>query len=529
MHRPVAVSPLGDILAASATRAPDTVSVAFPQRSATAADLLDRSRDAARGLYALGVRHGDRVGILMPNCIEFVEVLFGAALLGAVALLVNARYRRSELAYVIHDAGLRTIVTTDLIAERVDFVDLLRDSLADTEATGIVLGRSSPDGFIDREAFGRLARSVAGDTIDAAAAAVPIRSVAIMMYTSGTTALPKGCLLSHEAVVRTAAAIVDRYRLGADDVWWCPLPLFHMGGLLPLCAALLADSRFASMTTFEPAVALRQMKEERATIQFAVFPTLNRELIDHPDFAAADRTAIRLVNAQPGPPDLERAIREAYEHATIVNAYGCTELGGIISLTDPDDPSWPTTSGTPWPGMQARIVDPGTGTDMPPGMRGEIVARGWGMFEGYHGDAALTERAIDADGWFHTGDIGTIDTRGRLTYHGRYKEMLKVGGENVAANEVECFLATHPAVRLAQVVGIPDLQLVEVPAAFIELVPGAQMTERELIDYCRGEIASYKVPRHVRFVESWPMSATKIQKFKLGQDLVRELGLKDRM
>jgi fatty-acyl-CoA synthase len=525
MHRPVSVSPLGDVLVAAVARAPDTVSLAFPDRRVTTAELLERSREAARGLYALGTRRGDRVGILMPNCVEFVEVLFGAALLGAVALLINARYRRSELAHVVSDAGLRTIVTTDLAADRFDFVTLLEGALTGTDATGVVLGQSSPDGFIDGQAFGELASHVSEDIIDATAAAVSVRSVAIMMYTSGTTALPKGCLLSHEAVVRTSAAIVDRYGVGADDVWWCPLPLFHMSGVLPLCATFLADSRFACMTTFEPGVAVRQMEQERATVQFGIFPTVNQQLLDHPDFAAADRSSIRLINAQPGPPDLQRALREVYGHSIMVNAYGCTELGGILSLTAPDDPTWPATSGTPWPGMQARIVDPDSGTEVPPGVRGEIVARGWGMFEGYHGDPTLTERAVDAEGWFHTGDIGSIDGRGRLTYHGRYKDMLKVGGENVAANELESFLATHPAVRLAQVVAIPDPRLVEVPAAFIELVPGARLTEQELIDYCRGRIASYKIPRHVRFVEQWPMSATKIQKFKLGEDLVRQLGL----
>ena len=168
------MSPLGDVLVAAVARAPDTVSLAFPDRRVTTAELLERSREAARGLYALGTRRGDRVGILMPNCVEFVEVLFGAALLGAVALLINARYRRNELAHVVSDAGLRTIVTTDLTADRVDFVTLLEGALAGTDATGIVLGQSSPDGFIDGQAFGELASDVSEDIIDATAAAVSV-------------------------------------------------------------------------------------------------------------------------------------------------------------------------------------------------------------------------------------------------------------------------------------------------------------------------------------------------------------------
>ena len=172
-----------------------------------------------------------------------------------------------------------------------------------------------------------------------------------------------------------------------------------------------------------------------------------------------------------------------------------------------------------------RIVDPDTWADLPTGERGEIVVRGFGQFEGYHNDPQRNAEAIEPDGWFHTGDIGSVDDEGRITYHGRTKDMLKVGGENVAALEVESYLCTHPAVRLAQVVGIPDERLTEVPAAFVEVEPGHEVTEDELIAFCRGEMASFKIPRHVRFVEAWPMGATKIQKFKLRDELLAELDL----
>jgi acyl-CoA synthetase (AMP-forming)/AMP-acid ligase II len=432
------------------------------------------------------------------------------------------------------------ILTNDLIADRVDFAALLAAALpglADAgnpaalslEATPalracVLFGETRAPGFVDPGAFARDAAGVAEQAIDDAAAAVAIRDDGILMYTSGTSAHPKGCRLSHEAVVRTAAAMVERYRLTTEDVWWCPLPLCHMSGVLPLAATLIADSRLACMTDFEPAAALRQIEEERATFHFGIFPTINQALVDHPDRPQTDLRSVRLINVQ-GTTALREALRDAHPNATLLHAYGSTELGGIVSLTDPamPDDDLARTSGTPWPGMEIRILDAETGEDVPVGTRGEIVARGWGMFEGYLAGPGQTTPAVDEDGWFHTGDWGSLDELGRISYHGRLKDMLKIGGENVAAVELESFLASHPSVGIVQVVGVPDDHLVEVAAAFVELSPGSELSEEELVAFCRGSIASYKIPRYVRFVDEWPMSATKIQKAKLREQLLTEL------
>ena len=346
------------------------------------------------------MRRGDRVGILLPNCPAFVESLFGASLLGAVPVLINARYRTEELAYVTGNAEIRVILTTDLIADRVDFAALLSAALPGLSEAGdpaalqlretpslracVLLGETTAPGFLDAAGLARLGAGVPEHVIEDAAAAVAIRDDAIVMYTSGTTAHPKGCRLSHEAVVRTAAAMVQRYGLTSEDVWWCPLPLCHMSGVLPLAATLLADSRFACMVDFEPGAALRQIEQERATFHFGIFPTVNQALVDHPDRATTDLSSVRLMNIQ-GTTRLREALRDAHPNATLLHAYGCTELGGIVSLTDPAMPGdeLAQTSGTPWPGMQIRIVDPESGDDVATGTRGEILARGWGMFEGY--------------------------------------------------------------------------------------------------------------------------------------------------
>ena len=228
-----------------------------------------------------------------------------------------------------------------------------------------------------------------------------------------------------------------------------------------------------------------------------------------------------------GPPEELVAMQEQMPHTTQITSFGMSECGGSVAICNPDDPLELRSecSGKALPDIEIEIRDAETGAVLPPGERGEICTRGRGVFDGYYNDPEKTAAAFYDGGWFRTGDLGAMDAEGRLTFRGRLKDMLKVGGENVAAIEVEGYLATHPAVNLAQVVGLPDEKYDEVPVAFIELQPGSSATEDELIDYCRGEIASFKVPRHVRFVDEWPMGATKILKYELRDRLLTEFGL----
>jgi acyl-CoA synthetase (AMP-forming)/AMP-acid ligase II len=252
-------------------------------------------------------------------------------------------------------------------------------------------------------------------------------------------------------------------------------------------------------------------------------------LIYHPDFAKRDLTSIRVMNSNFAvqPPGVAEPIMKAMPDAVQVGTYGMTETSGTVSTGSPDEPEGQriTRLGRPLPGLEVRVIDPDTGAAVPPGTRGELVVRGYCLLEGYYRDPEKTAQALDRDGWFHTGDIGSMDEAGTLMFHGRFKDMLKVGGENVAAAEIEAQLQRHPAVKLAQVVGIPDAKYAEVSAAFVELLPGKQATDAELIDFCRREIAGFKVPRHLRFVTEWPMSSSKIQKFRLRAALVEELKL----
>ena len=535
---------LPDLLVRAAQRDPDGDALVFPGRRISFAELLDRATAVARSLAALGVTKGDHVGMVLPNMAEYVDVMLGTMLLGAWAVPINSRYKARELAYVIENADLRVLFTTDAIDEFVDYAALLAEAFGDLAEqtdplalrlagapkleTIVMLGRRTPGGTLGVEAFGAAAMQVDPAEIDRRRERIALRDVGLMMYTSGTTAMPKGCPLSYEALVRPAMeAGRTRFELTPSDRMWDPLPMFHMSFVLPFIACLDAGAALLSMERFEPGPALAYMADEAATVNFAAFPTITEAFLNHADFDAA-KLRFRLINTV-APPATLQSMQERLPFARLISAYGLTEAGGVVAFGEPTDSleQRTTTSGRPFRGIEVQVRDLDTGHVVGTGERGEILLRGYCLFEGYYKDPAKDAATRTDDGWFRTGDIGCLDPDGRISYLGRDKDMLKVGGENVAAAEIEGFLSTHPAVMLAQVVAAPDAKYDEVPAAFVQLKPGARATADELVEYCRGQIASFKVPRHVRFVTEWPMSATKIQKYRLRQRIEDELGAPD--
>ena len=535
--------PLGDLPVRAAALWPDADAIVFPDERVSFAKLADRVVARARSLRGLGVEAGDKVGILMANSIPYVECALAIASLGGVAVLLNSRYRGSELRYVVADADLRALITSNIVAEHVDHRARLQEAFPELEKSQpgildleaapllehvVVIGQDEDQGaFIGESRFANAADSVSAEEVDRLRQQVAIRDVCMMMYTSGTTAQPKGCPMTHEMLVRNSvSAALHRFELTPESRMWDPLPMFHMSAILPLIGTLYCGSAYLGMTYFEPGAALKMMEGEGATHAFPSFPTVTQALVNHPDYPTTDLSSLRLLN-NVAPPQTLRKLQEHWEPATQITAYGCTEIGGVACFNEPGDSLElrVTTSGRPFPGIQMRIVDPETGEEVPRGERGEICAKGYSVFEGYYKDEKKTEEAFDSDGWFHTGDIGSMDEDGRISYLGRTKDMLKVGGENVAAAEIEALLMEHPAVAIAQVVGIPDERLVEVPAAFVELAPDATAEPDELLKWTDGKIASFKRPQHMRIVSEWPMSATKIQKFRLRRTLAEELDL----
>lgn len=531
------VTTVGDLLDSRAEIS-DRDALVMPGVRFTYPELSAETDRFAAGLRGLGVEPGDKVGILMPNRAEYVAALFGIAKLGAVAVPINGRFKVHECGHVIEHGDVRILLVasdpdgTDYSAllhtvfPAIATSDPRRLDLPEAPRLRAVVDFSgSTPGFLSQKDFDAAARSVPVSEVKALQRRVRVRDVALLMYTSGTTARPKGCMLSHEAVVRQAGNVArTRFLLTEQDGFWDPLPLFHCGGIVPMLGCFSVGAKYCHAGHFEPAAALKTIQDERCTVLYPAFETIWLAVLDHPDFGSTDLSAVRLIQNIATPERLSQfEARMPWAHQ--VSSYGSTECSTNLTLPMPDDPYEirMKTLGRPVEGMEIKIVDPETGAGLPAGTMGELCFRGYAAFDGYYKDTEQTAATIDAGRWFHTGDRGMLDQDGNFVYGGRIKDMLKVGGENVAALEVEDFLAQHPAAGIVQVVAAPDARYGEVPAAFIQLAPGGQLTEQEVIDFCVGSIASYKVPRYVRFVTDWPMSGTKIQKFVLRERIAREL------
>jgi fatty-acyl-CoA synthase len=527
---------MGRLVDRQAEATPDREALVFPDARLTYAQLADRSNAFARSLAGLGVEAGDKVGILLANRLEFVLALFGAAKLGAVVVPVNARFKVTELSHVIAHSDARVLITA-AAPDGTDYPALLAQvfpELPEQDAEALALAgapalRQIVDLDADRPGFlTRAAFEQAADDIDLEACQhqVRVRDVAMLMYTSGTSARPKGCLLTHEALVRHGGNVArTRFQLTGDDTFWDPLPLFHIGGIVPMLGAFSVGAKFCHAGHFEPGTALRMLHQERATVIYPAFETIWLQVLDHDDFDRYDLSAIRVIQSICVPERLMQ-LQARMPWAAQVSSYGATECASNLTLSLPDDAyeARMNTLGHPLPGMQVKVTGVETGERVPAGVVGELCFKGYALFEGYYKDPELTAACFDEEGYFHSQDLAKLDGDGRLIYTGRLKDMLKVGGENVSAIEVEGYLVGHPAVSIAQVVAAPDAKYGEVVAAFLQLRRGASANEEEIIEFCRGQIASYKVPRHVRFVGEWPMSGTKIQKFVLRDTIAAELG-----
>jgi fatty-acyl-CoA synthase len=517
---------IGDLLLGASLDS-DGDAVVFPDERASYPELEARAEEVARGLRALGVGPGDKVAILMPNCVDYAVSLYGIARLGAVSVPLNGRFKALELGYVVGHSDAKVLLTADRGPAQAETFALLEQVRPEAPALQAVvdLGHGSREDVLARAAFVEAAATVPQREVELLGRRVRVRDAGVLMYTSGTTAQPKGCLITHEAVVRQAQLAARRaLQLRPGEAFWDPLPMFHTGGVMPLLAAAAARGVFCHPGHFEPGTALEMIERERCVCLYVMFDTIWVPMQEHPRFADTDLSAVRTIYLV-GPPERMRGFQERIPWVKVATAFGMTEVCAHLTLAGPDadEETRLTTAGPVQPELEAKVVDPETGAEQPTGEVGEVLLRGPCLFDGYYKQPEASAEAVDAEGWFHSGDLGLLDERGRFTFKGRLKDMLKVGGENVSPLEVEGYLAQHEAVAIVQVVAAPDARYAEVPAAFVELRPGASATEEELIDYCLGNIATFKVPRYVRFVDEWPMSGTKIQKFALRERIAQEL------
>lgn len=533
------VAPIADLLIRGAARHPDRKVIAFPDAALTYSELLARSAEVARGLAGLGIKPRSHVGLLCNNGPEMVAGFFGILFANCVAVPLNARHKAHELQYIIANADLCAILTAAADTSYLDFRDVLATALpsltstADAQALRLVeapllrhlilLSGDVRSGFLGADDLAKAAESTSEAEIDQRRSSTRICDTAVIIYTSGTTANPKGCMLTHEAITRGPVfRAVHRLRSADHEVTWGGGPLFHIGSLAPFIGSVGCGGTYITDVFFDPGRALKLMEREGVTAAWPWFPAILQPLFDHPEFDPAKLDRLRSVLLI-GPESLVERAMTLLPETEFMQACGMTETAGIFALMEKGETRFNRANcqGKAVPGVEVRIVDPETGEDLPPDAVGEILVRGYCVMSGYYRDPVKTAEALDADGWLHTGDLYKRCGDGRLTFNGRAKDMLKVGGENVAAIEVEAYLSSHPAVKIAEVVGKPDPRLDEVPVAFVELRPGMSVEAEELIDFCKGKIASYKVPRAVYFMatEDWPMSATKVNKRVLRQRL----------
>jgi fatty-acyl-CoA synthase len=488
---------------------------------ATYAELWREVDRAARALLAHGVRKGDRVGIWAPNRYEWVITQFATARVGAILVTINPAYEAPELAYALRKAGVSLLVMARGFRDA-DYVQMLGTVRADCPALrqAVVLED-------DWEAFLAESRRVEdGELAEREATLHPDDPINIQ-YTSGTTGAPKGATLSHGNLINNAHFVAETLGYGEDDRVCVPVPFYHCFGMVlgTLACAGHGACLVVPSEAFDPAAVLAAVQAERCTSLYGV-PTMFIAELERPDFDRFDLTSLRtgMMGGAPCPIEVMKQVHARMHMDEVTIVCGMTETSPVSTQTALDDAleKRVSTVGRVHPHLEVKIVDPATGATVPRGTPGEQCTRGYSVMVGYWDDPDATRRAIDADGWMHTGDLAVMDDDGYLSIVGRIKDMIIRGGENIYPREIEEFLHTLPDVAEAHVVGVPSERYGEEVMAWVDLRDGAALTEQDLIDACRGRLARYKTPRHWRIVDSFPMTVTgKIQKYRL-RELARE-------
>ena len=476
----------------------------------------------AGALLGLGLAPGDRFGVWATNCAEWLYLQIAAARVGLTLVNVNPANRASELAFVLNKSGMRAIFLHER-DERCGYRQILEEVRASNSGlrlqAAVYLGGSSWQDFVAASRPVGDLRVSAGDVTN-------------MQYTSGTTGSPKGVLLTHRNVVNNGRFIAESLRMNADDRIVAPVPMYHCFGCvaatMPMvtCGATL----ILPAPTFDPAATMTAIERWRASVIYGV-PTMFIAQLEHPEFAQRDFSSLRtgIMAGAPCPLEVMRRVVADMHCPQMTIVYGQTESSPVITGSGVDAPleTRVSTVGSPYPNTEVKIVD-ASGETVPVGEQGELCARGYLVMRGYDGDREATSRAIDSDGWLHTGDLATMRSDGTFRITGRVKDMIIRGGENVYPREIEEFFYTHPKVSDVQVVGVPDARLGEAVAAWIRLKPGVAAAEDELRDFCAGKIAHFKVPKYIRLVDEFPMTVTgKIQKFRIRQIEIDLRGLRD--
>jgi fatty-acyl-CoA synthase len=540
---PLIEETIGAMLDRAVSRWPDAEALVSVEQGIrwSFSEFSRRVDEVAAGLLALGLERGDRVGIWAPNCAEWTLMQFATARTGLIQVNVNPAYRLSELEYTLKKVGVKALVAAESFKTS-DYVAMM-EALAPEIPPGrpgelhaaklpqlrIVakIGGSPRPGWLQFDAI----RSAERGPLREAAAGVDCRQPINIQFTSGTTGLPKGATLSHRNIVNNAFFVGASMGLRAGDRLCVPVPLYHCFGMVMsnlACVVHGATIVYAS-AGFDPLAVLRTIQAERCTAVHGV-PTMFIAELQHPQFAEFDLSSLRagIMAGSPCPIEVMRRVVERMHMREVTIAYGMTETSPVSFQSSPQDSleRRVTTVGRIQPHMEAKVID-AEGRTVPRGTPGELCTRGYAVMIGYWDDPERTAEAIDGEGWMHTGDLGTIDEEGYCNIVGRSKDMIIRGGENVYPREIEEFLFRHPKVADVTVVGVPDDKYGEEICAWVRLREGEPANEEDIRDFCRGQIAHYKIPRYVCFVDSFPVTVTgKIQKYLIREEMISRLGLK---
>ncbi len=546
-ERPLIGETIGDMFDRIVASYPNNEALVCRQQGLryTYAQLHREVERCARALLAIGVRKGERVGIWAPNRAEWTITQFATAKIGAILVNINPAYRVHELEYALRQSGCTMLITAAQFRTS-DYTAMLNELIPELSAaeSGRLQSERLPDlrivvrlapepvpGMLTWDTFMATAEQVSADELAARQAEQQFDDPINIQYTSGTTGNPKGATLSHHNILNNGYFVAELMNFSDKDRLVIPVPLYHCFGMVMgnLGCVTHGATMIYPSEGFDPLAVLHALQEERATGLFGV-PTMFIAELDHPEFARFDLHSLRtgVMAGSPCPVEVMRKVQSLMHMHEVEICYGMTETSPVSTQTRIGAPleKQVGTVGTVHPHVEVKIVDPVSGQLLPRGEAGELCTRGYSVMLGYWNNEQATRAAIDPAGWMHTGDLATIDAEGYVNIVGRIKDMIIRGGENIYPREIEEFLYRHPKISDVQVIGVPDARYVEEVMAWVKLRPGETADAEEIRAFCKGQIAHYKVPRYIKFVDSFPMTVTgKIQKFLMRQQSIEELQL----
>ncbi|TWT06003.1 AMP-binding protein [Reyranella sp. CPCC 100927] len=512
----------------------------------TYGELARRVDDLAAGLLALGLEPGDRIGIWSQNNAEWVLTQLATAKAGLILVNVNPAYRKAEIEYALNKVACKALITSPALKTS-DYIAILNDLMPEiaTSAPGKLKAKAAPElrtvirlgtdktpGMMNFDEISALGGNAERSRLVELADRLQFDDPINIQFTSGTTGFPKGATLSHHNILNNGYFIGEAMRLTPEDRLCIPVPLYHCFGMVlgNLACITHGAAMIYPAEAFEPLAVLQTVQEERCTALHGV-PTMFIAALDHPAFKTFDLSSLRtgIMAGSPCPIEVMKRVVAEMNMQQVTIAYGMTETSPVSTQSSTDDPleRRVATVGRVQPHIEIKIVDT-DGRIVPRGTTGEFCTRGYSVMTGYWNDVEKTREAIDGGRWMHTGDLATMDDEGYVNIVGRLKDMVIRGGENVYPREIEEFLYRHPKVQDVQVIGVPDVKYGEEICAWVKLREGQSATAEEIRAFCRGQIAHYKIPRYVRFVDEFPMTITgKIQKFVMREQTIKALELKE--